>query len=67
MSAILSRDRLKGLVDHFGLKNVRHLTIDIPANGVVTVTAEIYPEIDGVMQLDSVMRKYALVEKWSSK
>ncbi|PKN20888.1 MAG: hypothetical protein CVU71_03665 [Deltaproteobacteria bacterium HGW-Deltaproteobacteria-6] len=58
----LSRETLKELADNFGLKHVRNLQINIPRDGIVTITAEIYPEIDGVRQLLTTIKKYRLEE-----
>lgn len=60
--AVLGKDELMALVEHFGLKHCRHITVDIQLDGLVVVTAEIYPEIDGVRQLEAIMKRYHLKE-----
>jgi hypothetical protein len=48
------------ICDAFGLKHVRDLKIHMPHNGIFTVTAEFYPEIDGVKQFTPILKKFRL-------
>ena len=60
----------KELCDALGLKHVRNLIIQMPRNGLFTVTAEFYPEIDGVKQMTTILKKFRLEEikdKWQEK
>lgn len=64
MSEFISADKIGGeIADIFGLKHVRQIDIHIARHDVVTVTAEFYPEIDGVKQLLPILKKYELREK----
>jgi hypothetical protein len=59
--AVLVKDQLgKELSDALGLKHVRMLDIHCEVNSLVTVTAEFYPEEDGVIQFPAILRKYKL-------
>lgn len=50
------------IVDALGLKHVRCLDIHLPAGGMITVTAEIYPEMGGVKRFPAILKKYKLTE-----
>ena len=45
-----------------GLKHVKSLDLHMAVDDVVTVTTEFYPEIDGVKQFPSILKKYGLYE-----
>jgi len=62
MAFSLGQNTLKEIVDHFGLKHVRRLNIDIPVDGIVVITAEMYPEGDGVNKVLTIFKKYRLEE-----
>lgn len=59
----LSQKTLKEIADQFGLKNCRDIKIHIPITGIVTITAEVYPEVDGIRSLMSVLKVYELTER----
>lgn len=64
MSDFAIADKIgKEIADIFGLKHVRRIDIHIAHHAIVTVTAEFYPEIDGVKQLVPILKRYELVEK----
>ena len=52
----------KDIVDAFGIKNCIRLQINMGSNESTMVKAEFYPEVDGIMQLIPVIKKYKLVE-----
>ena len=52
----------KDICDALGLKHCRDIKIHIPANGIVTVIAELYPEIDGAMQFPAILKRFRLEE-----
>jgi hypothetical protein len=52
----------KEICDAFGLKYVRKLDIHMAYNEIFTVTAEFYPEIDGIRQMVPILKKFELVE-----
>ena len=52
----------KEICDALGLKHVRKLDIHMAINEVMTVTAEYFPEVDGVKQFIPVLKKFELVE-----
>lgn len=51
----------KEICDAFGLKHVRRLDFHMAHNEIFTVTAEFYPEIDGVRQAVPILKKFELV------
>jgi hypothetical protein len=53
----------KEICDSFGLKHVRSLTMHMPHVGLFDVTAEFYPEIDGIRQIVPILKKFELAER----
>ena len=51
----------KEICDALGLKHVKTLDIHLAHNECFTVTAEFYPEIDGIKQISAILKKYNLV------
>ena len=51
------------IAENFGIKYCRWLQINMHVNEVVTVKAEFFPEIDGIVQCDTIFKEYELVEK----
>jgi hypothetical protein len=51
----------KEICDVLGLKHCSLLDIHIERGEVVTVTARMYPEREGMEQLPAILRKYKLV------
>ena len=51
------------IADVLGLKRCRRLTLKLEVGTPITVEAEIYPEVDGVMQLEPILKQFTLVEK----
>jgi len=49
------------MADALGLKHCRRIDIQIKAKKIVTVTAEFYPEVDGIMQFPAMLKKFKLV------
>lgn len=57
-------DRIGGeIAETLGIKHCKSLVIRMHSRDIVTVTAEIYPEIDGVRQWNTIFKQYELVEK----
>jgi hypothetical protein len=52
---------LKEICDALGLKHVRRLDIHMEVNSLVLVSAEFYPEKDGIVEITPILRKYHLV------
>jgi hypothetical protein len=50
------------IIDALGLKNVRRLDLHMDVGEMVTVTAECFPEVDGMKRLPAILRKFELVE-----
>ena len=48
----------KKIAKAFGIKHCRSITIRMGVDEISTVTAEFYPEVDGVKQLESVLSEY---------
>jgi hypothetical protein len=58
----LTADKIgKEICDVLGLKHCSLLDIHIAKGEIVTVTARIYPEKEGMKQVPSILRKYKLV------
>ena len=63
-NSITGRDLLaKEICDVLGLKHVRKLDIHMAYDEIITVTAEFFPEVDGVKQFIPILKKFELVEK----
>ena len=60
MAVSLSDNLAKEICDALGLKHVRKLDLHFEAGGVATVEAEIYPEVDGVKQIPTILKKFQL-------
>lgn len=64
MTAILGRSKLcSNIASVLGIKHCRWLNINMHVDDVVIVKAEFYPEIDGVVQVESIFQEYELVKK----
>jgi len=50
------------ICDVLGLKHVKKLDLHMEAGKPVTITAEFYPDADGLMQFPSILKKYELIE-----
>lgn len=50
----------KEICDVLGLKHVRCLDLHMAINDIFTVTATFYPEIEGVKQFSTIIKKYKL-------
>ncbi len=50
----------KEIADALGLKHVRSLDFHIQADGLATVTAEMFPEVDGVKKFPAILKKFKL-------
>ena len=48
------------ICEALGLKHVRKLDIHFAFDEMATVTAEFYPEIDGVKQMAPILKKFRL-------
>ena len=48
----------KKIAEAFCIKHCKAITIKMAHNEISTVTAEFYPEVDGVKQLESVLGEY---------
>jgi len=60
--AITDKDKVcKEIAEALGIKHCKKLHLKMEVNSIVTVDAEFYPEIDGVMQLPAILKKYKLV------
>jgi hypothetical protein len=53
----------KEICDALGLRHVKQLDLHMSTNEIMTITVEMYPEVNGVMQLPSIFKKFNLVEK----
>ena len=53
----------KQIADSLGIKHCKRLSINFVYNELVKVTAEFYPEIDGVKQFPAILKEFNLVEK----
>ena len=63
MSTIAGSHKVcKEISDALGLKNVRKLDLHMACGEVVTITAEFFPEVDGVKQLPAILKTYELHE-----
>ena len=51
----------KEICDVLGLKHVIILDIHLAVNEMMAVTATFYPEIDGIIQLPAILKKFELV------
>lgn len=72
----LSRNLISGrhricaeIAKSLGIKHCRWLQIDMHVDEVVTVKAEFFPEVDEIMQVDTIFKQYELelVEKEETK
>ncbi len=62
MAIIGDRNKVcKEICDALGLKNCRKLDFHMEADKIVTIEAEMYPEIDGVEQFPAILKKFELV------
>ena len=50
------------IADALGLKHCKMINIHLEKGQIVTVEAMFYPEIDGVMQAATILKKYELQE-----
>ena len=48
----------KKIAKAFGIKHCKAITIKMAHNEISTVTAEFYPEVEDVMQFESVLSEY---------
>lgn len=55
----------KEICEALGLKNARKLDLHMVYDKVVTVTAEFYPEEDGIKKLIPILKRFNLVERGS--
>jgi hypothetical protein len=61
---LCGQDKVCGeIAKSLGIKHCRWLQIDMHVGEVVTVKAEFYPEIDGMIQCDTIFKQYELIEK----
>ena len=61
MDAHIARDELgKRIAEAFGIKHCKSIVIRMGVNDVSTVTAEFHPMVDGVRQMEAVLRDYKL-------
>jgi hypothetical protein len=51
------------ICEALGLKHCIGLNIDMQFGEIVTITAKYYPEIHGIKQLESIFKKFSLVER----
>ena len=64
MAFVLGKDNVcKDIAEALGIKYCRSLTIKMRLDSIVTVEAEFFPEIDGMKQLEPILKKYKLAEK----
>ena len=64
MGLINGGDKIcKDIADAFGIKHCRKLDIHFAYNEIATITAEFYPEIDGVKQFPAILKEFNLIEK----
>ncbi len=62
MARDLVGDKLgKEIADALGLKHCRMINIHLEHDRIAIVTAEFYPEIDGVKQFPPILKKFNLV------
>jgi len=62
MAIITGRDVGNELVEMWGFKECRDIKIHLPANGIVTITAEFNATRDQVDQIKNTIKKYRLEE-----
>jgi hypothetical protein len=61
MAVIVGRHELeKEICDALGLKHCRKLDIHFAVDEIATVTAEFFPEVDGVKQFPAILKKFRL-------
>lgn len=50
----------KEIADALGIKNARRIDVHLEKGKPITVTAEFYPEVDGIKQVPAILKKFAL-------
>jgi len=51
------------IAEELGIKHCRKLHIKMDVDSMVIVEAEFFPEVDGVEQLEPILKEYYLAEK----
>jgi len=68
MATVTGRSKLcVDICKSLGLKNVKKFDLHMAVDEIVTVTVEFYPEVDGVLQLPAILKKFELIEKIDSE
>lgn len=64
MGMVTGKDKIcREICEALGIKHGKKLDIHMAADSIMTVTAEFYPEIDGVRQFPSILEEYVVITK----
>lgn len=64
MRSLKGHDTMCGIIaETLGIKYCRKLQISMCVGEAVIINAEFFPEIDGIKQVDTILKQYELVEK----